>query len=72
MCCNARKVNKHNRSLYRQLISEEDIFLWAQRGDLKGETESEITAAHDQALQTEYHTTKILQTQTDSKCRSCQ
>jgi len=29
MCCNARKVNKHNRSLYRQLISEEDTFLWA-------------------------------------------
>jgi len=40
-------------------------------GDLKGETESEITAAQDQAFQTKYHVTKILQTETDSKCRLC-
>ena len=41
------------------------------RGDLKEETESEIIAAHDQAVQTKYHATKILQTETDSKCRLC-
>jgi len=40
-------------------------------GDLKGATESEITAAQDQVLQTNYHSTKILQTETDSKCRFC-
>jgi len=39
-------------------------------GDLKAETESEIVAAQDQALQTKYFTTKILNT--DSKCRLCQ
>jgi hypothetical protein len=33
----------------RQLISQEDKFLWTTRGDLKGETESEIIAAQDQA-----------------------
>ena len=28
------------------------MFLWLQRGNLKGETESETIAAHDQAIQT--------------------
>jgi hypothetical protein len=48
------------------------MFLWLSRGELKADTESEIIAAQDQALQTKYHTTKILQTETDSKCRLCQ
>ena len=56
------------RSIDRQLISEEDMFQWLSRGDLKGETESEIIAAQDRALQTKYCATKILQTETDSKC----
>jgi hypothetical protein len=41
------------RSLGRQLISEEDTFLWLSKGDLKAETESEIVAAQDEALQSE-------------------
>ena len=45
------------RSIDRQLTAEEDTFLWLSKGDLKGETESEITATQDQALQTEYHAT---------------
>ena len=53
----------------RQLISEEDTFLWLLKGDLEAETESEIVAAQDQALQTKYYATKILNTETDSKCR---
>jgi hypothetical protein len=32
---------------------------------------SEIVAAQDQALQTKYCATKILKTETDSKCRLC-
>jgi len=55
----------------RQLIGEEDTFLWWSRGDLKGETEGEIIAAQDQALQTKYRTTQILQTEKNSKCRLC-
>ena len=51
---NAWPVHKE----YRQLISEEDTFLWLQRGELKAETECEITAAQDQALQTKYHATR--------------
>jgi hypothetical protein len=38
----------------RQLVSEEDTFLWLMKGDLKAETESEIVAAQDEALQTKY------------------
>ena len=42
------------RNIDRQLFSEEDTFLWLSKGDLKAETESEIVAAQDQALQTKY------------------
>ena len=56
----------------RQLISEEDTFLWLSKGDLKAGTESEIVAAQDQALNTKYYATKILHTEADSKCRLCQ
>jgi hypothetical protein len=47
------------------------MFLWRSRGDMKEETESEIIATKDQALQTKYHATKILQTEMLSKCRLC-
>ena len=60
------------RNMDRQLISEGDTFLWLSKADLKAETESEIVAAQDQALQTKYYATKILSTETDSKCRLCQ
>ena len=62
---------QHIRNVDRQLISEEDTFLRLSKGDLKAETESEIVAAQDQALQTKYYATKILSTETDSKCRLC-
>jgi hypothetical protein len=60
------------RNIDRQLISEEDKFLWLSKGDLKAETESEIVAAQDQAIQTKHYATKIFNTETDSKCRLCQ
>ena len=44
----------HKKYIDRQFISEEDMFLWLSKGDLKAETESEIVAAQDQALQTKY------------------
>ena len=40
------------RNIDRQLITEEDTFLWLSKGDLKAETEIEIVVAQDQALQT--------------------
>ena len=66
------KHGQYIRSMDRQLISKYDMFLWLWRGDLKGETESEGIATQDQALQTKYKATKILQTETNSKCRLCQ
>jgi hypothetical protein len=52
----------------RQIIIQEDKLQWliGWGGDMKGENESEIIAAQDQALQSKYHATKILQTETDS------
>jgi len=50
------------RNIDRQLVSEEDTFLWLSKGDLKAETESEILAAQDQAIKTKYYATKILNT----------
>jgi len=60
------------RNMDRQLISEDDTFLWLSKGDLKAETESEVVAAQDQALNTNYYGTKILNTEMNSKCRLCQ
>jgi hypothetical protein len=48
------------RSIDLRLISEEDTVLWLSKGDLKAETESEIVAAQDQALQAKYHAPKVL------------
>lgn len=48
------------------------VLLCLQRaGDLKTQTGSEITAARDQALKTKYRATKILQTETENKCKPC-
>jgi hypothetical protein len=40
----------------RKLINEGDTSSRVSRKDMKAETESEIIAKHDQALQTKYHT----------------
>jgi hypothetical protein len=37
----------------RELIGEQDGFLWLSRGDTKAEAASLVTAAKDRALQTE-------------------
>ena len=46
------------RNIDRQLISEEDTFLWLSKRDLKAETESVIVAAQDRVLHTKYYATK--------------
>ena len=71
-CKNKVMQGQYIRNMDRQRTSEEDTFLWLSKGDLKAETENEIVAAQDQALNTKYYATKILHTETDSKCRLCQ
>jgi len=56
-------------SVDRQRIDGEGTLLWLLKGDLKVETGSEIMAAQDQELQKKYHAAKILQKETESKCR---
>jgi hypothetical protein len=63
---------QYTRHMDRQIISEEDTSLWLSKGDLEAETESEIVAAQDQALNTKYYATKIFNTEADSKGRLCQ
>jgi hypothetical protein len=60
------------RNMDRQIIGEEDTFLWLSKGDFKAESGSEIVTAQDQALNTKYYATNILHTETDGKCRLCQ
>jgi len=57
------------RNIDRQLISQEDTFLWLPKGDLKAKTESETAAGQDPVIKTKYYPTKILNTETDSKCK---
>jgi hypothetical protein len=38
---------------------------------IEGRSESETIPAQDKGLQTKYPATKILQTETDSRCRLC-
>jgi hypothetical protein len=71
-CKNKVMHGQHIRNMDRQLIGEEDTFRWLSKGDLKAETESEIVAAQNQALNTKYHATKIPHRETDNKCRLCQ
>ena len=60
------------RNVDRQLIGEDNTFIWLSKGDPKAETDSEIVAAQDRALQTEYYATEILNTETESKGGLCQ
>lgn len=52
-------------------ISKEATFGWLTRSSLKGETESLIIAAQDQAINTRYFSRHILKKPIDSNCRVC-
>jgi len=60
---NKVKHGQHIISVARQFVGKEDTFQWLKRGDLKVETESEITSAPDKALRTKYHAIKYEQKQ---------
>src|SRR5215470_16705623 len=59
------------RSLDGKLVDIEQSYRWLKHGDIKGETESTIVAAQDQAISTNYFKNKILKEEIESKCRLC-
>ena len=52
-------------------MRSEESWMWLQRGTLKRETESLITAAQEQALRTNYRRAKIQKDGTSPLCRMC-
>ena len=59
------------RNLDEKLVDIEQSYRWLNSGDIKGETESTIVAAQDQAISTNYFKNKILKHEIESKCRLC-
>jgi hypothetical protein len=61
--------DQYIRSEDRWLTGADDSLLWLSTGDIKGETESKITAAQGQALRTKYHVNNTLHRETGSTFR---
>jgi hypothetical protein len=59
------------RRLHKKLVDKEQSYKWLQFGDIKGETESTIVAAQDQAISTIYFKRNILKEEIESTCRLC-
>ena len=58
-------------NLDKKLVAIEQSYRWLKSGDIKGEKESTIVAAQDQAISTIYFKKKILKEEIESKCRLC-
>jgi hypothetical protein len=52
-------------------VDTEQPYRWLKYGDVKGETESTIVVAQDQAIRTNYFKNKFLKKEIESKCRLC-
>jgi len=59
------------RNLNETLEDIELSYRWLKSGDIKGETESAIMAAQDQAISTNSFNNKILKQEIDSQCQLC-
>ena len=59
------------RNLDEMLVDIEQSYRWLNSGDIKGETESTIVAAQDQANGTSYFKNKILKEEIERNCRLC-
>ena len=55
------------RNLDEKLVDIEQSYRWLKSGDIKGETESTIVAAQDQAISTNYFNNEILKEEIESK-----
>jgi hypothetical protein len=56
------------RSLDEKLVDKGQSYRWLKFGDIKGETESTIVAAQDQAICTHYFKRKKLKEEIESRC----
>jgi len=52
-------------------VNIEQSYRWLKSSDIKGETESTIVAAQDQAINTNYFKNNILKEEFESKCWLC-
>jgi hypothetical protein len=68
-CERKRMHRQFPRSLDDMLMDREQTYRWLKFGDIRGETESLIVLAQDQALGTNYFKRKVLKEETESKCR---
>jgi hypothetical protein len=59
------------RNLDEKLADIEQSYCWLKSGDIKGEIESTIVAAQDQAISTNYFKNKVLKEEIEDKCRLC-
>jgi hypothetical protein len=55
----------------KKLVDIEKSCRWLKSGDIKGETESTIVTAQDQAISLNYFKNKILREEIESKCQLC-
>jgi hypothetical protein len=56
------------RNVDGKFVDKEQSYRWLKFGDIKGETESAIVAAQDQAISTKYFKRKILKEEIESRC----
>ena len=59
------------RNLDGKLVDIEQSYRWLKTGNIKGETESKIVAAQDEAISTNCFKNTILKEEIESKCRLC-
>jgi hypothetical protein len=57
------------RNLEEKLVDNKQSYRWLKSGDIKGERESTIVAAQNQAISTNYFKNKILKEGNERKCR---
>ncbi|KAF2891214.1 hypothetical protein ILUMI_14959 [Ignelater luminosus] len=63
---------QHPRAVQEHLMDKEQTYEWLHKGELKGETESLVIVAQDQAINIRYHKKNILRQNVNSKCRLCE
>ena len=60
------------RNLEEKPVDIEQSYCWLKSGNIRGETESTIVAAQDQAISTNHFKNNNLKGEIESKCRLCE